>query len=85
MVHIHMTGASGSGTTSLGRALAEAMDVLHLDADDFFWLRTEPPYATPRNRDERIDLLLKSARPELSWILSGSALTWAPRSSRCST
>ena len=79
MVHIHMTGASGSGTTSLGRALAEAMDVLHLDVDDFFWLRTEPPYATPRNRDERIDLLLKSARPELSWILSGSALTWGAK------
>ncbi|MBA4100056.1 MAG: adenylate kinase [Rhodospirillum sp.] len=79
MVHIHITGASGSGTTSLGRALAEEMSVLHLDADDLFWLRTEPPYATPRNRDERIDLLLETARPEPSWILSGSALTWGAK------
>ena len=79
MVHIHITGASGSGTTSLGRVLAEEMNVLHLDADGFFWLPTEPPYATPRNRGERIDLLLKSARPELSWILSGSALTWGAK------
>jgi adenylate kinase family enzyme len=79
MVRIHITGASGSGTTSLGRVLAEEIGVLHLEADDFFWLRTEPPYTTSRNRDERIDLLLKSARPELSWILSGSALTWGAK------
>jgi len=55
------------------------MGVLHLEADDFFWLQTEPPYTTPRNRDERVDLLLNSARPELSWILSGSTLTWGAK------
>ena len=75
-MHIHITGASGAGTTSLGRALAKEMGVLHLDTDDFYWLRTDPPFTTPRDRDERIDLLLKRAVPERSWILSGSALGW---------
>ena len=79
MVHIHITGASGSGTTSLGLALAEEMDILHLDADDFFWLPTDPPFTTPRSRDERTALLLKSAQPERGWILSGSTLTWGAR------
>jgi adenylate kinase family enzyme len=36
MVHIHVMGASGSGTTSLGRALSEKRDIAHLDTDDFF-------------------------------------------------
>ena len=79
MVHIHITGASGSGTTSLGLALAEEMSVLHLDADDFFWLRTDPPFTTPRDREARIDLLLKRALPERSWVLSGSALGWGAK------
>ncbi|HKP26495.1 MAG TPA: hypothetical protein VJV39_21680 [Dongiaceae bacterium] len=76
MVHIHITGASGAGTTSLGRALAAELGVLHLDADDFFWQRTDPPFTTPRDREERVALLIEKARLELSWILSGSALSW---------
>jgi adenylate kinase family enzyme len=79
MVHIHITGASGSGTTSLGLKLAEEIGVLHLDADDFFWLRTDPPFTTPRDREERIDLLLKRALPNQSWVLSGSVLNWGAR------
>ena len=55
------------------------MGVLHLDADDFFWLQTDPPFTTPRNRDERIDLLLKCALPEMSWVFSGAALGWGER------
>lgn len=58
MVHIHVMGASGSGTTSLGRALAEKLDIAHLDTDDFFWLPTDPPFTMPRDADERIGLLL---------------------------
>ncbi|ASR09775.1 hypothetical protein CHY08_18390 [Rhizobium leguminosarum bv. viciae] len=58
MVHIHVMGASGSGTTSLGRALAERLDIAHLDTDDFFWMPTDPPFTTPRDADERIRLHL---------------------------
>jgi len=79
MVRIHITGASGAGTTSLGRALAEDIGILHLDSDDFYWLRTDPPFTTPRERDQRIDLLLECARSELSWVLSGSALGWGAK------
>jgi adenylate kinase family enzyme len=79
MVHIHLTGASGSGTTSLGRALAKEIGILHLDTDDFYWLPTDPPFTTPRDREARIDLLLQRALPELSWALSGSAQGWGER------
>ncbi|MBY2984815.1 AAA family ATPase [Rhizobium leguminosarum] len=76
MVHIHVMGASGSGTTSLGLALAEKLDIAHLDTDDFFWLPTDPPFATPRDADQRIGLLLDEVARHEGWILSGSALKW---------
>ncbi|MEI1250097.1 ATP-binding protein [Rhizobium aouanii] len=75
-VHIHVMGASGSGTTSLGRALAEKLDIAHLDTDDFFWLPTDPPFTTPRDADERIGLLLDEVARHEGWVLSGSALKW---------
>lgn len=41
---LHMMGASGSGTTTLARALADHWSVPHADADDYFWVPTDPPY-----------------------------------------
>jgi len=38
---IHILGASGSGTTTLGRALAERLQCPHFDTDDYFWLRNK--------------------------------------------
>lgn len=76
MVHIHVMGASGSGTTTLGRAIAEKLGVSHFDSDDFFWLPTDPPFTTPRDPEERIALLLPKLLAEQGWVLSGSALKW---------
>src|SRR5438128_874343 len=41
---LHILGASGSGTTTLGRALAEGLQCPHFDTDDYFWLPTDPPF-----------------------------------------
>jgi len=41
---IHIMGASSSGATSLGRALAEALAIPHHDTDDYLWQPTTPPY-----------------------------------------
>ena len=35
-VRIHITGASGSGTSTLGAALANHLCVAHFDADNFY-------------------------------------------------
>jgi adenylate kinase family enzyme len=48
MRHVHILGASGSGATTLGAALAQRLGFTHLDSDDFFWIKTDPPYVTPR-------------------------------------
>lgn len=76
MAHIHVLGASGSGTTTLGRATAEKLGVPHFDSDDFFWLPTDPPFTTPRDPEERIALLLPKLPPDQGWVFSGSALKW---------
>ena len=55
---IHILGASGSGTTTLGRALAERLQGPHFDTDDYFWLPTDPPYTQRRERTERQRLLM---------------------------
>lgn len=35
---IHIYGASGSGTSTLERYLAEKFNFAFLDSDDYFWL-----------------------------------------------
>jgi hypothetical protein len=41
---VHIFGASGAGTSTLGRALGERLALAHLDTDDFFWMPTDPPF-----------------------------------------
>lgn len=76
MVRIHVMGASGSGTTSLGIVLAQALGIPHLDSDDFYWMPTDPPYTTPREIGTRIAMLEEQALPDRGWVLTGSALKW---------
>jgi adenylate kinase family enzyme len=77
MIHrIHILGASGSGTTTLGRALAERLQCPHFDTDDYFWLPTDPPYTHQRERPERQRLLMDDITAQDSWVVSGSLCGW---------
>lgn len=69
-------GASGSGTTTLGRALADYWSVPHADADDYFWLPTVPPYVEKRPENARLALMREVFVPRESWVLSGSVMGW---------
>jgi adenylate kinase family enzyme len=73
---IHITGASGAGVTSLGRALADALAIPQHDADDYFWQPTIPPYQTKRDVSERLRLMREVFLPRADWILSGSIEGW---------
>jgi adenylate kinase family enzyme len=77
MLHrIHILGASGSGTTTLGRTLAERLQCPHFDTDDYFWLPTDPPYTHQRERTERQQLLMDDLTTQEHWVLSGSLCGW---------
>jgi adenylate kinase family enzyme len=73
---IHITGASGSGVTSLGRALAEALALPHHDTDDYLWKPTTPPYRELRDAAERLRLMKEMFLPRADWVLSGGLDGW---------
>jgi len=78
MLRVHITGASGSGTTTLGRGLAERLGVPHHDADAFYWAPTRPPFqekVAPLERDARLAAALDASE---GWVLSGSIDSWDP-------
>jgi len=71
---IMIFGASGAGTTTLGRELARLLNFKHHDLDDYVWEPTNPPYLKERTHDERVVLL----RPALknNFVLSGCLREW---------
>lgn len=74
---IHVTGASGSGVTTLGRAIAARLKIPHFDTDDFYWLPSDPPFQERRAPAERLERLaaMLAASPG-HWVLSGSLDCW---------
>lgn len=44
--HIHIFGASGSGTTTISQKVCGHTGYSHFDSDSYFWL--PPPHPPPR-------------------------------------
>jgi adenylate kinase family enzyme len=73
---IHIFGASGAGTTTLGKALARKLSIAFFDSDDYYWIKTDPPYRQSYPQEQRIQKLLVDMEGDDSWVLSGSVLKW---------
>lgn len=73
---INVFGASGSGTTTLAKALAERYGFRFLDADDYYWQKTEPPFQQKIPLRERSENLLRDLQTADTVVLSGSMTTW---------
>jgi adenylate kinase family enzyme len=73
---VHILGASGSGTTALAKDIEDTSGFTHLDTDSFFWMPTNPPFTTPRERTARQDLLRDRLEAKDAWVLSGSLCGW---------
>ena len=74
---IHILGASGSGTTTLGRALAADMGLVHMDTDDYYWLPTDPKFTAKRPIDERLRLMNADIdAADRGVVISGSLTGW---------
>ncbi len=73
---LHVMGASGAGTTTLGGALASRLAIPHHDTDDYFWLPTDPPYRELRPPADRLALMEQLFLPRRAWVLSGSVEGW---------
>lgn len=71
--HIHIFGASGSGTTTLGKEIERVCGYKHLDTDDYFW---ETKYSKIRDIPERIQLIKEEIKNYDTWVLTGSLCGW---------
>lgn len=70
---IHIMGAAGSGTSTLGNSLAEIQPHTHFDTDDYFWITK---FTEQRPVLERKEMLRKDLLHEDRWILSGAVAGW---------
>jgi adenylate kinase family enzyme len=76
MQRIVIVGTTGSGKTTLAQALAQKLDLPHIEADSYFWL----PNWVERNRDE-MRTLITPRLMEARWVIDGNYsflrdLTW---------
>jgi adenylate kinase family enzyme len=75
---INVIGASGSGTSTVGRALAAALVVPHFESDDFYHGPSDPPFQNPRPATERCRMICRDLSPRENWVLSGGVTGWEP-------
>lgn len=73
---IHIFGASGAGTSSLGDAFHEQYHYTQLDTDDYFWLPTNPPFIKKRSAEDRISLMDQDIKQADKIVISGSLCGW---------
>lgn len=73
---INIVGAPGSGTSTLGRALAAHTGMAWADADDFYWKPSHPPFQHKVDPAERQQQLLAHLAPHPGSIVSGSVCGW---------
>lgn len=75
-MRLHLFGASGSGCSSLGDALAKRLDLAFFDTDDFFWETTTPPFTVLADPQKRNESLLRALQQNDGWVLAGSISNW---------
>ena len=73
---IHIFGASGSGTSTLGRKICDELGYRFMYTDDYFWLPTDPKYIKKRPRNERIKLMKRDIANSDNAVISGSLVDW---------
>ena len=66
-------GASGAGSTTLGKEVAARLGFQYLDNDDYLWRwDTEIPFTATRPAHERTALLMADIRKHPKFVISGT-------------
>lgn len=73
---IHIFGASGSGTTTLGKKISEELGWKHMDTDDYFWMPTDPKFTEKRPTDERLAMMIRDIERFENVVISGHLAGW---------
>lgn len=73
---IHIYGATGSGTSTLGKYISEKLGYFWMDTDDYFWLPMTPPYTVKRPASDRLALMKHDISKWNNVVISGSLVDW---------
>lgn len=73
---VHIFGASGAGTSTLGRRISSDLGFRFMDTDDYFWLPTDPMYTTKRDVNERLAMMREDIQTAQNVVISGSLVGW---------
>ncbi len=73
---IHIFGASGSGTTTLGKKISAELGFFFMDTDDYFWSEADIPYTVKRPKEERLILMKRDIEENENVVVSGSLTGW---------
>ncbi len=76
MTKIYVFGASGSGVSTLGEALAAQIKLPWFDNDTFYWKESDIPFTDANPPEVRASLLKDAVSHLESWVLSGSCCGW---------
>jgi adenylate kinase family enzyme len=74
-MRILITGASGSGSSTLGSALAAQMECVFLDTDDYYWIPTDPPFQVKQDYARRLQHILRDLTAPTA-VIAGSIMNW---------
>ena len=73
---IHFFGASGSGTSTLGKAICTKSHFTFMDTDDYLWMPTDPKYTVKRDANERIAMMQHDIKAANHVVIAGSLVGW---------
>lgn len=73
---IHILGAAGSGTSTLGKIIAEEYGYQWLDVDEYYWEKSEIPFTVARPETLRVKLIEKDIKKHEKVVISGSVCNW---------
>lgn len=76
MSRIHILGASGSGTTTMAKAISSKYGYFHMDTDNYFGVNTQIPFTEKRDVNERLEMMKKDLNEHENVVSSGIFYPW---------
>lgn len=73
---ILIIGASGTGTTTLGKRISTQLEIPFIDLDELFWIESEIPFTKFRNAEQLREIVNDKIYSNNEWLISGDPSLW---------
>lgn len=73
---ILIIGASGTGTTTLGKRISNQLKISFIDLDELFWLDSDIPFTKFRNTEQLREIVNDKIYSRREWVISGDPSLW---------